>query len=95
VRTHLHNLQKAAFALVMAVALSAAAFISTAPAAHAACASAEVQWSWNDTSAYLVGPKQCIVNTPWNEQDGYRQWDNLRVGPVGAGYQIWVPLPPF
>jgi hypothetical protein len=92
VRTQIHNLQKAALALALALALSAAALIGTAPSAHAACASAEVQWSWNDTSAYLVGPKQCIVNTPWNER--VRQWEYINVGPVGIGYQIWIPAPP-
>jgi hypothetical protein len=93
VLTHIRRFEKALLTLALTVALTAASLLGTTAPANAACLSAEAQWSLYGNSAYLVGPKRCVVDTPWNE--GARRWDYYYAGPVGVGWQVWVPLPPF
>lgn len=76
----------------VAAALVAGALLGASPAS-ADCVSAEVSYQRpNQTKQYVVGPKRCIVSTPWGE--------TLEVGtPVGyppvitAEARVWVPLP--
>ena len=81
-----HKLTAAALAIV------AGGLIGAGPAT-ADCLSAEV-WVQrpNQSKQYVVGPKRCVVQTPFNEVfDIQTSRGEPSVGTVGAG--VWVPAP--
>lgn len=74
-------------------AIGAAALLSAAPAA-ADCVYAEASYQRpNQTREYVIGPKECVVATPWPA--GVDQnTPNLGHGSViTANGRVWVPLP--
>ena len=80
------------FAGVIVAAL-AAGTISAIPAS-AECLSAEAYYYQpGDTRTYVVGPKECVVATPYEGVVGYQGKiiDNNSVVTVGVG--VWVPVP--
>jgi hypothetical protein len=64
-----------------------------ATAANADCVSAEVSWRvLGGNSAYIVGPKRCVVNTPYKEGITYTSGPVEVLG-TGVSVGVWVPLP--
>lgn len=78
--------------LIAVVALGTAALLSAAPAS-AACVSAEASFTpAGGTKQYIVGPKKCVVSTPWAE--GPDVWVNRGHSSVGtAEVHVWTAWP--
>ncbi len=78
-----------AVGLVLVTALS----LGSAPA-KADCVSAEVYyWRLGSGPYYVIGPKHCVVSTPW---PGFTWVGPVQVGPssvVRVGLQVWIPAP--
>ena len=77
-----------------AVAAFGATLLLSASPANAACVSAEASYKRpNQTEQYVVGPKQCVVSTPWNE------WLSPFVPPTGYApvvlveARVWITAP--
>lgn len=73
----------------------------TVPEASADCLYAEAYsyQSGSSTRNYVVGPKTCVVSTPWPVVQSHRvehQQSGLPPGtPNGGGVAIWLPSPVF
>lgn len=85
--------------LVLVAATLGLTVFGAAPAARAACVSAEVRvWrSGSSTPTYVGGQKQCVAPTPWNAWMefgfNYRD-DHVPYGyPNGVGATVWIPGP--
>ena len=77
----------------LTASLVTGALLSAAPAS-ADCVSAELAYQRpNQTKQYVVGPKKCIVATPWNETvvQGF-PWVGYEPVITAEG-RVWVPLP--
>lgn len=68
----------------------------TVSPANAECLSAEASYSLlGGSERYLVGPKRCVVSTPYKVGFTTGKTSAGRSGVLVVSGQVWVPLPPL
>lgn len=79
--------------LLVAAAVGGASLLGGAAPATADCLSAEVSYSvLGGTPSYVVGPKKCVVSTPWSTAfSGGAPVGSTSLVEVEAN--VWVPSP--
>lgn len=79
--------------VAMAIAGATLGGLSAAPAS-ADCVSAELYYRQSgDSNQYAIGPKKCLVSTPYDVRFEARR--EATAGPATAGVGVWVAHPPI